>query len=431
MDDITVGGLCSGTGILEHTIAEQVGGRVAWHAQHEPADKNGREDKWQFAARILHHHWPHIPNLGDLTTIDWDQVEKVEWVVAGWPCTDVSLAGLGLGIAEGTRSGIWRHVAACIRAQRAMRRPGEPGPYIFLENVRGLLSARADSDLEFCPRCMGDRANQPALRALGRVLGDLANLGFDAEWVGLPASRPDIGACHERWREFILAWPAADTGGPRLEIGPIEPHGSQCETAERGHHQSVADAANDGHERSRDARGRRDGSADGDHPAADTDRDKVREQPVGQSRRSGQAGVRLDRPTASDADGGQLSRHPQRHLRPEDRVETSCGDDAERRVLDWGDYAPAVRRWEEALGRPAPRPTQPGRSGRDQLAPRFSEWMMGLPEGHVTAIPRPEGMSLPGYRNAQLKVIGGGVVPQQAAYAFRVLMQRAQEALDA
>ncbi|WP_188187999.1 hypothetical protein [Nonomuraea sp. SYSU D8015] len=51
--------------------------------------------------------------------------------------------------------------------------------------------------------------------------------------------------------------------------------------------------------------------------------------------------------------------------------------------------------------------------------------MMGLPEGHVTGIPRPDGMSLAGYRNAQLKVIGGGVVPAQAAYALRILLARA------
>ena len=68
------------------------------------------------------------------------------------------------------------------------------------------------------------------------------------------------------------------------------------------------------------------------------------------------------------------------------------------------------------LGRPAPRPTEPGRTG-ERLSPRFVEWMMGLPEGWVTDVP---GLS----RNAQLKALGNGVVPQQAAMALRLLLDR-------
>ncbi len=50
--------------------------------------------------------------------------------------------------------------------------------------------------------------------------------------------------------------------------------------------------------------------------------------------------------------------------------------------------------------------------------------MMGLPEGHVTAVPAPD-MTAAGLRNARLKALGNGVVPQQAAYALRLLMRRA------
>jgi DNA (cytosine-5)-methyltransferase 1 len=79
----------------------------------------------------------------------------------------------------------------------------------------------------------------------------------------------------------------------------------------------------------------------------------------------------------------------------------------------WGKYAAAISRWERTLSRPAPAPTIPGNNGRPRLSPVFVEWMMGLPEGHVTG----HGLS-----NAQaLKMLGNGVVPQQAALALHLL----------
>ena len=76
--------------------------------------------------------------------------------------------------------------------------------------MKELLSERADSDVEPCPWCLGDTSAESAMRALGAVLADLAEIGFDAEWVSVPAA--SAGACHLRWRVFILAWPAADAG---------------------------------------------------------------------------------------------------------------------------------------------------------------------------------------------------------------------------
>lgn len=81
--------------------------------------------------------------------------------------------------------------------------------------------------------------------------------------------------------------------------------------------------------------------------------------------------------------------------------------------VDFGPYAAAVRRWEHVIGRPAPAPTEPGRNG-PRLSPRFVEWMMGLPHGWVTDVDIP--------RNAQLKALGNGVVPQQAALALRLIL---------
>jgi hypothetical protein len=86
-------------------------------------------------------------------------------------------------------------------------------------------------------------------------------------------------------------------------------------------------------------------------------------------------------------------------------------------VTNWGKFEPAIRRW-EALTRPAPAPTKPdGKDGNHRLSAEFTEWMMGLPEGWVTA---PE-MGLK--RNDQLKACGNGVVPQQAEMALKILLQ--------
>src|SRR5690606_14498772 len=82
----------------------------------------------------------------------------------------------------------------------------------------------------------------------------------------------------------------------------------------------------------------------------------------------------------------------------------------------WGQYAPAIARWAQVIGRPAPEPTEPGRDGQPRLSPRFVEWLMGLPAGWVTD-------HLP--RNPALRCLGNGVVPQQAAYAYAALLAEA------
>ncbi|WP_431728291.1 hypothetical protein [Verrucosispora sp. TAA-831] len=118
----------------------------------------------------------------------------------------------------------------------------------------------------------------------------------------------------------------------------------------------------------------------------------------------------LPTPRASDAHG------PGRHGDGGADLRTTVAGlgrpDADR----WGVYAAAVARWELLLGRPAPAPTQPGRHGKPVLAPPFVEWLMGLDTHWVTdptlAVPR----------TAALRVLGNGVVPQQAAVALRLLL---------
>lgn len=181
-----IGSLCSGYEGLGMAVQSVLGGELAWVADDSPG-----------ASAILAHHWPTVPNLGDITAVDWTAVEPVDVLCAGFPCQDVSAAGLRAGMRDGNRSGLWSYVAEAIAALRP--------PLVYIENVRGLLSAGADCDLEPCPGCLGDEPDQPALRACGAVCGDLASLGFDAEWTTLPASA--VGASHGRPRVFVLAWP--------------------------------------------------------------------------------------------------------------------------------------------------------------------------------------------------------------------------------
>lgn len=359
------GSLCTGYGGLDEAVRQVFGGTVAWHCQYEPPDKDGREDKNQYAAQILAHHWPDIPNHGDITAIDFAQVEPVDILTAGFPCQDVSLAGRRAGIAAGTRSGLWLHVARAIEELQPR--------LVVIENVPGLLSAPAHSDVEPCTWCVGDAGDEPLLRALGAVLADLARLGLDAEWGVLGAS--GVGAPHQRRRVILLAWPA-DTQGAGLPwqgfLGPV---------AERD--RAAADADGVGGERDRARGGRRDEPAAHGLAAAD----------------SAGVGEREPADEAVSVAGGRDARE----------VPGSGGG----ACVQWGEYEPAVRRWEHVLGRPAPGPTD----ALGRLAPAFVEWMQGLPAGHVTSVP-----GLP--RGAQLKALGNGVVPQQAEAALRLLAAR-------
>jgi hypothetical protein len=84
-------------------------------------------------------------------------------------------------------------------------------------------------------------------------------------------------------------------------------------------------------------------------------------------------------------------------------------------TTNWGKFEPAIRRWEQVLGRKAPAPTKPdGKEGAHRLSSKFTEWMMGLPDGWITG----HGLS----RNDELKMAGNGVVPQQAELALRILL---------
>lgn len=387
-----IGSLFSGYGGLDLGVQQVLGGSVAWHVEFDEAP-----------SAILEHHWPGVPNYGDVTAVDWTAVEPVDVLTGGFPCQDVSLAGLRRGLKDGTRSGLWSEYARAIDVLR-------PG-LVVIENVRGLLSAEADRAMESSPWGVGDRHDGPALRALGAVLGDLADLGYDAEWGGLRAA--DAGAPHGRYRVFIAAHPAGESRSighrdhVRAGSGTVRHEssaggGAAPDTAvDLRRHRSVAGR-----------RGFRQSPIGGatphpDHAADDGERARSRPQ-------VGDGGV------TADASSARLGQHPgepsAKEAGPGSR-DIPAGAGRPRPDRDWGPYRPAIERWEHVTGRLAPAPTNPdGRDGAHRLAPEFVEWMMGLPAGHVT--------SAPITRAQQLKALGNGVVPQQAALAVSVLLER-------
>ncbi len=182
-----IGSLFSGYSGLDRAVTAVTGAEPAWFCEWEEAP-----------SKILAKHYPNVPNFHDVSKVDWTQVEPVDILTGGFPCQDLSLAGKRAGLKDGTRSGLWSEFHKAIEIIRPR--------LVVIENVRGLLSATAHSDLEYCPWCMGESGDgEPPLRALGAVLGDLADIGYDARWTSVRAS--DAGAPHSRFRVFIVAYP--------------------------------------------------------------------------------------------------------------------------------------------------------------------------------------------------------------------------------
>ena len=132
-----IGSLFSGYGGLDLAVEEVLGGEVAWFCEWDDAP-----------GKILQKRFPGIPNFRDVSKVDWASVPPVDVLTGGFPCQDVSLAGGRAGLAAGTRSGLWSEFAKAISVLQPK--------LVIIENVRGLLSAKADSDMEWCSWCMGE-----------------------------------------------------------------------------------------------------------------------------------------------------------------------------------------------------------------------------------------------------------------------------------
>ncbi|MCO1575348.1 DNA cytosine methyltransferase [Crossiella sp. SN42] len=179
-------------------ISTVFGAEPIWHSDITKATR-----------KLLGHRHPGLPNHGDITGIDWNAVEAPDILAGGFPCQDVSSAGFRRGLNGTTRTGLWSRMAEAIDILR-------PKLVIF-ENVRGLLNVASVRPLDGHDLGNRDTARGSATpRAFGVVLGDLAALGYDCRWLGLPASA--VGAPHRRFRVFGLAWRnPADPAGLQLQ----------------------------------------------------------------------------------------------------------------------------------------------------------------------------------------------------------------------
>jgi DNA (cytosine-5)-methyltransferase 1 len=185
-----IGSLFSGVGGLDLAVESVFGAKPAWFCEWDAKP-----------SRVLTERFPGIPNFRDVSSVDWTQVEPVDIITGGVPCQDVSIAGPRNGMREGTRTGLWSAMRDAVEVIRPQ--------YVVFENVKGLLSGKADSAVERAEGRVG------GLRALGRVLGDLATLGYDARWGVVRAS--DAGLAHRRERVFVLA--SSDPNGFTLQPG--------------------------------------------------------------------------------------------------------------------------------------------------------------------------------------------------------------------
>ncbi len=286
------GSFCTGYGGLDMAVEHFYNAETVWHSEID-ADCN----------KLLEQHG-YENNLGDLTKINWDDVEPVDIMSAGFPCQPFSIAGYRKG--NDDERAIFQWIADGI----SVLRPS----VVVLENVAGILTLGGTS-----------------------VIGALASIGYDARWGVVRAS--DAGACHTRRRWFCIA----------------HPNGAQSQ----GHGTSAVSV-----------------SQKNPKPA------------------SGTANV-------TDTAGGGLEANGSEYKLEETERET-------RRLGGFGPYDVAITRWEEILGRTAPVPVD-----ERGINTSFVEWMMGLSENHVCN----QGLS----RTAELKMLGNGVVPQQALLALELL----------
>ena len=127
----------------------------------------------KFCQKLLAKRFPNIPIHDDVRTFTAN-LGEFDVFCSGFPCQDISVAGLQKGITKETRSGLFFEVIRIIR----MVRP----KFVVLENVAAILN-----------------------NGLDIVLGELSEAGYDAEWAIV--SCEDMGGCHRRQRWWCVAYP--------------------------------------------------------------------------------------------------------------------------------------------------------------------------------------------------------------------------------
>lgn len=191
--NLTIGSLFSGIGGLELGLERAGLGPVVWQVE-----------KDAYCRAVLAKHWPDATRYEDVKDAGRGNLTPVDVICGGFPCQDISIANVKAKGLAGERSGLWREFARIVRALRPR--------YVVVENVTALFH-----------------------RGFGDVLGDLAAIGYDAEWSVLSACA--VGAPHTRERVFVVAYPAA---GRREQlwraIAPADVRARHIPVARRGVH---------------------------------------------------------------------------------------------------------------------------------------------------------------------------------------------------
>jgi len=152
----------------------------------------------KFPQQVLKKHWPDVPIYEDVRNVTGRQLAAdgvtVDVITGGFPCQDISVAGKQAGITDETRSGLWSEIARLVSELRPR--------YVIVENVANLLSGPSERPGGW----------------FGRILSDLASLGYDAEWHCIPASH--VGAPHQRDRIWVIAYPSCKPMEELKVVGP-------------------------------------------------------------------------------------------------------------------------------------------------------------------------------------------------------------------
>jgi DNA (cytosine-5)-methyltransferase 1 len=305
-----IGSLCTGYGGLDLAVEEHFGAETVWCAEFD-----------KYASQVIEQRFG-IPNYGDISEIDWESLEPVDIITAGYPCQPFSHAGSRKGTNDSRH--IWPHIAKAI----SILRPS----YVILENVRGHLSL-----------------------GLKEVLQELASLGYDAEWRAVRAS--DTGAPHRRERIFIVAQPS-NSDSKRFSLG----HNQSREVGNQGESQSEPSKL-----------------------VETIATDSISKRLQGAIRE----GLRHEQ-------GSSVNSNSNNQHQSHDRSMSKLG-------------SRFISRREMHLQSP---PNALDEASK--LNSLFVEYMMGLPKGWVTDC----GLS----RSQTLKMLGNGVVPQQAKLALELMV---------
>ena len=295
------GSLFSGIGGFDLGL-ERAGHTVVWQVEQD-----------EFCRKVLAKHWPNVTRYEDVHDVGRLNLPHVDLICGGFPCQPVSLTGKGL--AQADERWLWPEFARIIRELRPA--------YVLLENVPGLL-----------------------VRGFGDVLGDLAALGYDAEWFVLSAA--DMGAPHLRRRAFVVAHANGAGLGEQRRAEPASPEHATPERCGEG--------------------------------VADTEGERQREGRPGRVAAHGERGRDTTREPLADADGWgrEVEREPElaglesaRGYEPDGRGTNRQLHDAEDTGCGWWSTEPDVGR----VAHGVPARVDRLRALGNAVVPQVAEWI--------------------------------------------------------